>query len=564
MAPARPIVLAVQATLGDACEHRLREAGLPVVRAALDDDLKTIDAGLLILELADDAITRSRFGGEAPTLVIAESGHEDRLLRALSLGATSHLVADPGGGFLQLLPAIALRLLEAESQQRRANEQADFLATRDHLTKLANRRLFLQSLDRALARAERHERRLAVLLLDIDHFKLVNDTIGYEGGDQMLRAAAARMSKSIRAADLLCRTSGDEFAVLIEDMRTPEDAQTVAEKLIEDMQLPLLVDGAEVPVTLSVGVATYPDSATQLSGLLRCADTALYTAKQGGRNRSCLYAPELKHRISRALTMDRDIQLAAQRDEFTVHYQPQVDVDTGVVVAFEALLRWNHPRRGLLDARDFARPLEQSGLMKEIGLWVLERALVQLRAWEDTFGLFGLRMAVNISAAQLAEAGVEEKIQKILEETGAEPSSVELEVNESVFLENQVACLESLERLAALGLRLSVDDFGVGYSSLRYLESLPIETLKIAGPFVRDLSRGDNSSALVRAIIGLARGLDLTVVAEEVENEQQLASLQMHQCDAAQGFVISKALSAEEAADFLRQREETDTPLVVS
>ena len=568
MAPARQIVIAASKSVADACHNALEQAGFPARVQDIDELLprsagQSIDAGLVLYELDRDPVPATLFSLGAPVLVLVPPGHEDRLVRALALGAGSHLIADRDGAYLQVLPALAGRLLDVEWQTRRVREEVAFLSHFDRLTGLPNRRQFTQSLERALARAERHGRRVAILLLDLDRFKLVNDSYGYEGGDELLRAAAQRISQSIRAADLLCRLSGDEFAVLVEDVRALEDAQVVARKLLEDMKLPLLHEGREVPLTLSVGVATFPESAEDPESLVRCADTALYGAKESGGNAMVTYTPALKERVAGALSLERDLRLALQSDQLRVFYQPQVDVDTGIVVGFESLLRWQHPGEGLLTPRRFLRNLEETGQIHKVGLWVLETAMLQLRRWEDEFDLFGLRMGVNVSVRQLREPSLVPSIQQLLESTGVEPSAIELEVTEALFLEDSREYVPVLEALSGLGLRILVDDFGAGYSSVRYLKSMPVHSLKIAGPFVRDLQGGDRDAAIVRAIVGLARGLDLTVAAEGVETEQQLDCLQIYQCDVAQGNLISAPLDPEGARAFLAERE-SGSPLSVS
>ncbi len=556
MAPARKILIVAHRTLGDACANALQQAGFPaqiVGEEALD---VSSEGGLLLYLLDHEPVEPHPFTLGIPVLVLVEPGFEDRLIRALALGAASHLVADEGGAFLRVLPALAGRLLDAESQRRRDQAEVDFLSSHDGLTGLGNRRLLVQSLERSLARAHRHRRRLALLQLDLDQFRLVNESHGHSAGDEVLRAVAERLRRSIRAADLICRLDGDEFAVLVEDVRSAEDADIVAQKLLDDMRLPLLWDGREIPVTASLGIAMYPEHGEDSEALLKAAGSALFGAKESGRSTYCVFSDELHDRQSETLTRERDLRLAVQDEQFEPSFQPQVDIDTGVVVGLESLLRWRHPTEGLLPPSFFLPALEESGLSQKVGLWLLERSIAHLVQWEEQFQLFGLRVSVNLSARQLEAPGLVADVRDVLGRSIVDPGSVELEITESVLLGDTQEAVRVLEELSGLGLRICIDDFGLGYSSMRSLRSLPVHSLKIAAPYVQALPGDARESAMVRGIAGLARGLDLTVIAEGVETEAQLDALRLHECDVVQGNLIAEPLSPRAVPDFLRTASE--------
>ena len=442
------------------------------------------------------------------------------------------------------------------SDRKEAEAELILRSHYDSLTGLANRTLFTDSLRRSIARARRRRSKTGILFLDIDHFKLINDTYGHEGGDSLLRAASERLRKIVRASDLLARFGGDEFAILLEDVQSSDAAIIVAEKVLRDVAFPFDLGGDEVFVTASVGIALYPDAGTDIQTLLKSADIAMYGAKEGGRNGYRTFSEESGHKIAHSLTLERDLSMALRRNEFRIFYQPQVDIQSGRIIGFEALLRWKHPTHGYLQPEAFLTTLEQSGLIHDVGGWVLNTALKQLAEWHQQLELEDLRVAVNISVRQLMQQSLCDQVAQALADSGVAADHLELEVSESIFLdESRRGCIDVLRKLRDMGVRISIDDFGLGYSSLRYLRDLPVETIKIAGAFVRELTADERDTAVVRAIVDLARRLDLRVSAEHVETPEQFSSLLTHECDVAQGYLISKPMASADASRFLQERE---------
>lgn len=423
-------------------------------------------------------------------------------------------------------------------------ERMTHLAHHDALTGLPNRLLFSANLDQALELARRHERSLALMFIDLDRFKLINDTLGHAVGDRLLQSVAQRLKLCVRAEDTVARLGGDEFTIIMSELSHIEDPAMLAEKLIAAFKEPIMINGYEMTAGLSIGISVFPDNAPDGNGLTKTADAALYRAKERGRNTYEFYTPELTASALEHLAMEQALRAALARQEFVLYYQPEIDLSTGEIARVEALLRWKHPQLGLLEPDHFMAVAEDSGLIEPIGEWVFRTACEQAVAWRAA-GLSG-RMAINLSGRQVIRAGLVDKFEAILRETGAQSAGVELEleITESALhpVEQSRLVLEHLKRL---GVRLAVDDFGAGYTSLSHLRHLPVDTLKIDRSFVEDMAHNPDSASIVQAIITLGHGLRLTVVGEGVETAAQQNFLRTLQCDHVQGHLYAHAVPAD-------------------
>ena len=422
------------------------------------------------------------------------------------------------------------------------------LLRRDHfdgLTDLPNRQLLVDRMTQAMAQARRHQQPLALLFLDVNQLRHVNDNFGHTAGDGILREVAQRLRQSLREVDTVARLGGDEFAVLLPGA-TAEGASQVADKLIERLAQPCHVEGHEFSLTFSIGVALSPDDADTPEALLRCADTAMYRAKLEGRGRWCFYSADMVNRSARQLQLEAALRRAEERNELALVYQPQLCLQSGRLVGMEALIRWKHPELGMISPAEFIPLAESSGQILSIGAWVMRTAVRQMKQWIDD-GQPANVVAVNLSAVQFRDPGLPELVQKVLDDAGLPPSCLELELTESVAAHNPAEACEIMDRLHALGVRLSIDDFGTGFSSLSHLKRFPIHTLKIDQSFVRDIGTDPDDRAIVQAIIQMARALRLTTIAEGVETDEQAAFLQSHGCEAAQGYRFCKPLPPEDA-----------------
>ena len=452
----------------------------------------------------------------------------------------------------------ALRLAGAVhdiTRRKDAEEQIRRLAYYDPLTELPNRLLFTEQLGRALAQAERQQRQLAVMFVDLDNFKRVNDTLGHKAGDELLRLISTRLSGALRRNDALARTGephchsiarlgGDEFIVLLTDLQRSDDAAVVAQRLVETLAEPVFVHGTELFVGGSLGVAMYPDDGRDIDTLMMNADTAMYRAKEAGRGGFQLYDRSMNDRALDRLHMEMRLRRALERHEFVLHYQPRIDVLSGRMVGAEALIRWQHPERGLLPPGEFISLVEDFGLVIPIGEWVIAEACRQNAVWRAS-GMALVPIAVNLASTHLRERGLPALVAKALAEHDIPAHALEIEVTESILLADPELSVSIAQELAAMGVQLSIDDFGTGYSSMSYLKRLPISALKIDRSFVRDLETDPDDEAIVSAIIALAHSLKLKVVAEGVETKAQLEFLQSRNCDEYQGFLTSRAITPE-------------------
>jgi diguanylate cyclase (GGDEF)-like protein/PAS domain S-box-containing protein len=437
------------------------------------------------------------------------------------------------------------------SLRKQAEARIRYLASHDELTALPNRVMFSELLGHVLENSRRYSRRFAVFFIDLDRFKFINDNLGHEAGDTLLREVANRLKSSLRSGDVVARLGGDEFVVLLPDMRDNEHASTVARKLQSSIIRPIEIAGQEWRVTASIGISTFPDDALDEPSLMKHADIAMYHAKEEGKNNFQFYDGRLKARSLEKLALETHLRRALERNELCLHYQAKLELATNRLSGVEALLRWNSPELGAVTPAKFIPLAEETGLILAIGKWVLRTACAQMKAWQRA-GLPSVRMAVNLSPRQLSDPGLIPDVRAVLEETGLPPDLLELEVTESSVMHNIERAVQVLTALKSMGVRLAIDDFGTGYSSLAQLKRFPIDTLKVDRSFIREIPDDPEDRAIAEAIIAMGRTLSLTVVAEGVETPEQQEFLRTRGCDQMQGFYFSKPISADEFADLLR------------
>ncbi|MBS1196805.1 MAG: putative signal transduction protein containing a rane domain, an and a domain [Proteobacteria bacterium] len=426
------------------------------------------------------------------------------------------------------------------------------LAQHDFLTDLPNRVLLTERLFQAIGLARRHQKQVALMFLDLDHFKHINDSLGHTIGDQLLQSVAERLTACVRDTDTVCRQGGDEFVILLAEIEQAQDAGIIAEKLIEAFVEPHVIGGHELHVTLSIGISVYPEDGKDVDSVLQNADTAMYHAKASGRNNYQFFKAEMNTRAVHRLSVESSLRRALKKGEFFLQYQPQIDIASGAITGTEALIRWQDPQLGLVYPEQFIPIAEECGLIVPIGRWVLREACRQVKAWQDA-GLPAVPVAVNISAVEFRHKNFLAGIALILKETGLKPTYLELELTESILMHDTESSKSGLEALKAMGVNLAIDDFGTGYSSLSYLKRFPIDTLKIDQSFVQDITTNADDATIVSAVIGMGRNLKQRVIAEGVETCEQLAFLRTQLCDQGQGFKFSHPLSAEDFGRLLGQ-----------
>ena len=444
------------------------------------------------------------------------------------------------------------------TERKRYEEQLTHLATHDELTGLANRTLLLDRLEQSLHYAHRSRRLLAVLLLDLDRFKVINDSLGHDFGDKLLCAVGQRLQQIVREADTVARLGGDEFVILLAEVAEVEDVGLVAAKILRVLAEPHRLDGREITLTASLGISLYPKDCDNGPTLIRNADMAMYRAKNNKRSSFAFYSPEMNQRIIETLELEGSLRQALEREEFRLHYQPKVDLTNGRIIGCEALVRWRHPQRGMVSPSDFIPLAEDTGVIIPLGTWVLQEASRQAKGWQAQ-GLQDLSVAVNISRRQFREPDFVDIVERILRESGLAPHLLELEITESVAMENVDTAIMTWNDLKSLGVSLSIDDFGTGYSSLSYLKQFPIHSLKIDRAFVRDIASDPNDAAIATSVIALAHTMDLEVVGEGIETEEQLRFLRERGCDMGQGYLFSRPLPAEEIVPTIRKWEKART-----
>ena len=463
----------------------------------------------------------------------------------------------------QLEELVGRRTAELESANAelgRAKEKAESAAEKmahqayhDNLTNLPNRALLNDRLVTSLAHAHREIETLAVLFLDLDRFKIINDSLGHLFGDQVLCAVAERLQGCVRSEDTIARVGGDEFMILLPDIDNAIDAGSVAEKIIAVMRKPVYCDDQELHITTSIGISIYPDDGADSVTLMKQADIAMYRAKERGRNTYLFYTADMDALSQQRLTMENSLRKAIDGEELEIYFQPKVNTITREIISSEALVRWRHPELGMVPPEQFIPLAEETGLIVPIGEWMLKAACKQQKIWLDA-GHLATRIAVNLSAQEIGRRYTFDTIEQILQNAGLAPEHLELEITENVLMHNSQSTITTLRRLKELGIHISIDDFGTGYSSLSYLRRFPIDTIKIDSSFVHEIPHNAEDASIATAIIAMAHSLNLEVVAEGVENPQQLRFFQEQGCDAVQGYLLSPPVPAEEFTVLLEKQ----------
>jgi diguanylate cyclase (GGDEF)-like protein len=438
------------------------------------------------------------------------------------------------------------------SARRQAEQRIQYLATHDDLTGLPNRTMFNTVLNMAFNTAQRYQRCFALVFIDLDRFKVINDTLGHEAGDALLRQVARRLKACLRASDLVARLGGDEFVVLVQEITEAAQAAAVAQKILSAINQPLVLMGQECRVTASVGVSLYPAHAQDELTLMKNADLAMYLAKEEGKNNYQFFSPAIKAESVGRLAMEAALRRALERDELFLHYQPKLCLKTGRITGAEALLRWKHPELGMVSPAQFIPLAEETGLIVPIGLWVLRTACEQSVAWQRA-GLPPVCVAVNLSPRQFNDERLLPDIRGALAESGLGPEHLELEITEGTVMQDSQRAARILGEIKALGIALAIDDFGTGYSSLAQIKRFPIDTIKVDRSFIRNLPQDAEDKAITQAILAIAKTLGLAVVAEGVETAEQESFLRDHACDQTQGYFFSKPIAADDFAALLRR-----------
>ncbi len=432
-------------------------------------------------------------------------------------------------------------------------ERLNYLAYYDVLTKSANRSLLQDRLNQAIAYASRHGRQVAVISVDIDNFKYINNSLGHNTGDQLLKSVTGRLGSCVRDGDTIARQGGDEFVIVLPDQVSEEHASQVIKRILAAIARPILVKDREFNITCSIGASFYPQDGADGETILKNADAAMYDAKELGRNTFQFYAKEIDARINERLTLENSLRRAIERNEFLLQYQPQIHLERGEIIGAEALIRWRHPELGIVAPDKFIPLAEETGLIEPIGDWVLRTACAQNKAWQDA-RLPAITVAINLSARQFRQERLADTIANALQETGLTARYLGLELTESLVMHNAAAGALMLRNLKQMGVKLSIDDFGTGYSSLSYLRRFPIDELKIDQSFVRDVMVDPDDAIIAKAIIALAHGLNLKVTAEGVETKEHIDFLQGRRCDQAQGFYFGRPLHSHEFEELLQQK----------
>ncbi len=510
------------------------------------DFLSAEKAGLVLLDLSlpdshglDTFVKVFAHAPQIPIIVLTGNDDDTVALSAVKTGAQDYLVKG------RLDRELLMRSMQYSIERKRYQEQLERQANYDMLTGLPNRTLLHDRLRQSVF-AQRDERSMAVVFIDIDHFKFVNDSLGHRVGDELLKSIGERLKLVVREGDTVARLGGDEFVLILNDQPQQDVIFRAMQRICSKVAEPSLISGKELYVTCSAGISLYPQDGRDVDTLLKNADAAMYRAKEHGRNNFQFYTAEMNALVNERLAMEQSLRQAVERKEFVLYYQPKVSLRSGAIVAAEALLRWRHPERGLVSPDRFIHLAEETGLIVPIGEWVLREACTQNLLWQKV-GLRPITISVNVSARQFRHNILAKTVSGILAETGLDPSHLDMELTESIIMQDVEATIATLRELKSLGVGLSIDDFGTGYSSLSYLKDLPIDTLKIDRAFVRDITADQsNDRVLAWAIISLAHSLGLKVIAEGVENKDQVNFLRKHRCDEVQGYYFSKPVPPEE------------------
>jgi diguanylate cyclase (GGDEF)-like protein/PAS domain S-box-containing protein len=491
-------------------------------------------------------------------LLQAAEGGKSTLTNATRSGRAIHCdwyntpLVDSGG-----TPVAFASLVQDVTERLNTERTIHYMAHHDALTGLPNRRLMQDRLNQAIMAARRKQRHVGVLYLDLDRFKVVNDTLGHDTGDFILKDVARRLVACVREGDTVSREGGDEFVMILPDLERPESARIVAEKIVNELARPMEIGGHEIHITPSIGISHYPNDATDVHQLLKHADNAMYQAKDAGRNTVRFFTNDLNFLLSKRLEIESRLRKAIDNEEFFLRYQPQVELDSGRISGMEALIRWNDPQKGEIFPKDFIFVAEELGLIVPIGEWVFRTACRQLRHWQDE-GLPTITVSINISPRQFMSRRLVPTLLAIVRETGADPRMLELEITETMIMRNIEQSIETLDKLKAIGMRVAVDDFGVGYSSLGQLKRLPASSMKIDRSFIMNVPDDQQSGSITEAIIAMAKRLKLRCIAEGVETRQQLDFLRANKCEAFQGFLFSRPVTALEATAMLKAQAAAD------
>ena len=534
------------------------------------------DASAVLVTDSDSRIIRinpafSELTGYAPETLIGESSSKIYLLAdnapahgAVELEALKHhgiwsgsisLKVASGEIIEGLQTTVSIESIEGEISHFIHIIQPPEIITEDYhpTTQLPNRSLFKEVLTQEQKNAQRKGSQLGVLLIDVDHFKVINNFLGFEKGDELLQMIGKRLNEELRGNDLLASLGSNQFAVFLPELAHPEDASIVTRKLMATLETPFNISGQDVVVTLSTGIVIFPGDGDSSEELLQHAEKSMYSAKDAGRNGYQFFKASIQNSALNRLSMESEMRKALERDEYVLFYQPQIDIESGKVVGMESLIRWMHPEKGMVPPFHFIPIAEETGLIGPIGEWVIYEACRQTKAWQEA-GVSDLKVAVNLSGRQFTDRQLLEKIAKTLEETGLDPPYLELEITESTIMNDIESTISVLEKLSEMGMALAIDDFGTGYSSLSYLKRFPINKLKIDKSFIDDVITSDDDATIVAAIIGLSHNLKLNVICEGVEDIDQLHWLKENKCNEIQGYYFSKPLPADEFEAFVRER----------
>lgn len=485
-----------------------------------------------------------QFCPDAPILILSGVEEEDQAIQAVKSGVQDYLIKG------QTSSSTLCRAIRYAMERQRATRRITQLAHYDHLTGLANRGLFYERLNCAVARCHRNDTAIALMFLDLDHFKDINDSLGHDCGDSLLKTVAARIKKCIREIDTGVRLGGDEFAVLLEQIVSIEDVASVAQRILHLLAQPVIIKQHQLHVTGSLGITIYPWDSANPQELLSHADAAMYRAKAQGGNTHQFYTAGMKTAGLDGSTLEMELSRALAKEEFLLHYQPQMNLCTKQVIGMEALLRWHHPYQGLIGPNQFIPQAEENGMIIPIGEWVLRTASKQAKYWEKQ-GFPAPHVAVNLSARQIHQGNLPALMQDILQHSHLDPENLKLELTETFLIHETEETIQTLRELKAMGIHLYIDDFGAGYASLRYLKSFPIDGIKLDQSLIQNLPHSANDAAIVMAVISLAKALGLQVIAEGVESQQQVDFLEEYGCDAMQGYWIAPPLPANESTQHM-------------
>jgi diguanylate cyclase (GGDEF)-like protein len=482
--------------------------------------------------------------------VIFITGHNEYAVEAFDISAVDYIVKPIQRDRLITAIEKAKAILKMSYELTEALYQKEYMAFHDILSGLPNRKLFEDKVTKAITLANKHNYMVAILFFGLDRFKYINESMGHTFGDLLLQEVAERLQRCVRESDIISRQSGDEFTILLNRISHQDDVIKATERIFNAIGTPYHLKGHEIHITGSMGISLYPNDGQTVENLIQQADTALNRAKETGRNNFKFFMPEMNEKVSKKVIMESALRKAIDRNEFILYYQPQVNIVNQQIVGMEALIRWEHPELGLVSPLEFIPLAEESGLIFQIGEWVLRTACKQAKSWQRT-GYPNLRLSVNLSILQFHQENLIQIISDVLQETDFDPNNLELEITESVALFNEKQVLDKLEDMKQLGIRIAIDDFGTGYSSLSYLKKFPVNTLKIDKVFIRDIMTDSDDEALIAAIIAMANKMKFNVIAEGVETESQLSFLSSLQCSEAQGYFFGKPLPPDKFIDLV-------------